>query len=288
MEHHGFRNHTWAYSIGDERGLMRLDSEKQIASSWYHPKQLEIDLILADGNPHRFAIYFLDWDRNGRSTLVEVINPTSRQSVGLANLLVIFERKISGLVNCWTRENQNHCGERKRIHQRIVFRFRVKNMIRISVVMPVWNGSKYLREAIDSVLNQTLSDFELLVIDDGSSDETLSILHSYKDPRVRIFERQHDGIVSALNYGVAHAKADWIARMDSDDVAFPHRFARQRETLAKSRTAVLCYSTVELFGESAHLVGSYLFASFSRFAGNEILFSISDCSSLGHFQKTSL
>ncbi|MEO7297999.1 MAG: hypothetical protein ABI042_05420, partial [Verrucomicrobiota bacterium] len=77
----GFHPHMWLNLLTEERCLMRVESQQRIASSWFHPKQLEIDLTLADGNPHRFAIYFLDWDGNDRSTLVEVINPSDNKKL---------------------------------------------------------------------------------------------------------------------------------------------------------------------------------------------------------------
>ena len=87
--------------------------------------------------------------------------------------------------------------------------------------MPVWNGERYLREAVDSILNQTMDDFELLVIDDGSTDSTPDILRSYADPRLHVHRLEHAGIVVALNHGLTHARAEWIARLDADDISQP-------------------------------------------------------------------
>ena len=97
----------------------------------------------------------------------------------------------------------------------------------ISVLMPVWNGEEYLRESIDSILGQTFSNFEFIVIDDGSTDSTPEILRSYQDPRLRIFRLEHAGIVSALNFGVDQAQTGWIARQDADDVSDPRRLEFQ-------------------------------------------------------------
>ena len=73
--------------------------------------------------------------------------------------------------------------------------------LRISNIMPVWNGEKFLAAAIDSLLAQTFADFELLVIDDGSTDRTPEILRGYTDPRLRVLRLDHAGIVHALNHG---------------------------------------------------------------------------------------
>lgn len=121
--------------------------------------------------------------------------------------------------------------------------------------MPVWNGERYLRAAVDSILNQTMDDFELLVIDDGSADSTPDILRSYADPRLHVHRLDHAGIVVALNHGLTHARAEWIARLDADDISQPHRLQRQWQALARKPGAVLCHSGVDFFGEGAAAAG---------------------------------
>lgn len=98
----------------------------------------------------------------------------------------------------------------------------------ISVLMPVYNGEKYLRESIDSILNQTYQDFELLLINDASSDSTESIILSYQDKRIAYIKNEQNlGLIKTLNKGLDLAKGDFIARMDQDDIANPERFAKQ-------------------------------------------------------------
>jgi glycosyltransferase involved in cell wall biosynthesis len=99
----------------------------------------------------------------------------------------------------------------------------------ISVVMPVYNGQRFLAQAMDSLLAQTFREFEIIAVDDGSTDNTPEILHRYAnaDSRVRIVRGDHAGISAALNRGIEAATHEWIARMDADDVAVPERFARQ-------------------------------------------------------------
>lgn len=97
----------------------------------------------------------------------------------------------------------------------------------VSVVLPVYNGAAFLREAIDSVLAQTFSDFELIAIDDGSTDASGDIIRSYDDARLRLLAVPHAGLVAALNAGLARARGRYIARMDSDDRAKPQRLERQ-------------------------------------------------------------
>jgi glycosyltransferase involved in cell wall biosynthesis len=99
----------------------------------------------------------------------------------------------------------------------------------ISVVVPVYNASRYLRAAIGSVLAQTCRDFELIAVDDGSKDDSKAILESLAaaDPRLRIVSRPNTGIVGALNDGLAAAQGEFVARMDADDLALPARFETQ-------------------------------------------------------------
>ncbi len=99
----------------------------------------------------------------------------------------------------------------------------------ISVVMPVFNGERFLAQAMDSLLAQTFRDFEIVAVDDGSTDSTHEILERFaeKDSRVKVVRGDHAGISAALNRGIENATHDWIARMDCDDVAAPDRFEKQ-------------------------------------------------------------
>jgi glycosyltransferase involved in cell wall biosynthesis len=119
----------------------------------------------------------------------------------------------------------------------------------ISVVMPVWNGARYLSEAIESVLSQTFVDFEFIIIDDGSTDSTLQIIISYEDPRLRVFQTEHRGIVTAMNFGIQKARTEWIARLDADDICHPRRFEFQWKALKDMPGAVMCYTDVEFIGD---------------------------------------
>lgn len=98
---------------------------------------------------------------------------------------------------------------------------------RISVVMSVYNGERWLREAVESVLGQPLGDLELLVIDDGSTDGTAGILAGYRDARLAVIRQPRAGLTVSLNRGIRRTQASLVARLDADDVALPERFARQ-------------------------------------------------------------
>lgn len=99
---------------------------------------------------------------------------------------------------------------------------------KLSVVMPVYNAAPYLREAIESVLNQTFSDFEFIIIDDGSKDESAAIINSYSDARIQhITHEKNQGLIATLNEGVELAKAPYVARMDPDDISKSTRLEKQ-------------------------------------------------------------
>jgi glycosyltransferase involved in cell wall biosynthesis len=121
----------------------------------------------------------------------------------------------------------------------------------ISIVMPVWNGEAYLEEAVKSVLAQTFRDFEFLIIDDGSTDRTPEILAKYQsnDSRIRVLRLEHSGIVSALNRGISEARAEWIARMDSDDISHPTRLEKQWKQIKENPRAVLCHCHRTIIGD---------------------------------------
>jgi hypothetical protein len=103
----------------------------------------------------------------------------------------------------------------------------------VSVILPVRNGGTYLPLAVESVLQQTFSALELLVIDDASSDESISLLEhvAARDQRLRVLKSPGSGLVAALNFGLSQARAEFVARMDADDIALPERLARQVEFL---------------------------------------------------------
>lgn len=108
-------------------------------------------------------------------------------------------------------------------------------MVKISVILPVRNCDiSQLKESVDSILNQTFSDFEILVIDDSDNSENKDFLESYNNPKIKIIEGDHKGIASALNKGISFAQGEFIARMDADDISMPERFEKQVDFLEKN------------------------------------------------------
>lgn len=126
----------------------------------------------------------------------------------------------------------------------------LKNPPPISVLLPIFNAEAYLSAAVESILSQTYGNFELLAIDDGSTDNSLALLRKMakNDARIRVVSRPNRGVVETLNEGIDMARGQWIARMDADDIARPNRFALQKAHLRKTR-ADFCGGTVKCFGD---------------------------------------
>ncbi|EKQ51106.1 MULTISPECIES: glycosyltransferase [unclassified Clostridium] len=121
---------------------------------------------------------------------------------------------------------------------------------KISVIMPVYNGEKFLKQSIESILKQSYKDFEFIVIDDGSTDESLSIIQYYMnvDKRITLISRENRGLVYSLNEGISLAKAEYIARMDSDDISLANRLEKQVKFLDKNGDVDILAGNVDLFG----------------------------------------
>jgi len=120
----------------------------------------------------------------------------------------------------------------------------------VSVILSVYNGEKYLAEAIESILNQTYINFEFIIIDDGSTDKSLEIIASYDDKRIVLVSRENRGLIASLNEGIEQAKGKYIARMDADDISLPQRFIEQVSYMEEHKDIGVCGSWVEVFGEN--------------------------------------
>ena len=125
----------------------------------------------------------------------------------------------------------------------------------ITVLMPAYNAEKYIGEAIASVLEQTFTDFELLIINDGSTDTTQQIIDSFSDPRIRLINQANQGIAAALNIGLLNARADLIARFDADDICMPERLRVQHDFLLGHPDYIIVGSDAEYI----NMNGEYVF-----------------------------
>ncbi len=120
---------------------------------------------------------------------------------------------------------------------------------KVTVLMPVYNAEKYLREAIDSVLNQTYTDFELLIINDGSTDHSPDIIETYTDNRIRLVENETNlRLIATLNKGIELSKGELIARMDADDVCLPRRLEKQVAFMESHPEVGLCGTFMRTIG----------------------------------------
>lgn len=114
-------------------------------------------------------------------------------------------------------------------------------MVKITVFMAVYNGATYIKESIDSVLNQTLVDFELLIIDDGSTDNSVDIINTYSDKRIRLLQNEkNEGLVYTRKRSVVEARGEYLAILDCDDIAMPKRLELQYNYLEKNSEIALC------------------------------------------------
>jgi glycosyltransferase involved in cell wall biosynthesis len=125
----------------------------------------------------------------------------------------------------------------------------------VSVLMPVYNCAEYISDAVESILVQTFRDFELIIIDDCSTDETKAIIQSYDDPRIRLVEKpRNSGYTDSLNAGIVMAEGTYIARMDGDDIAEKDRLRVQYEFLEKNREIGVCGSWYSIIGSGERIV----------------------------------
>lgn len=128
----------------------------------------------------------------------------------------------------------------------------------VSVILPVYNCEKFLARAIQSVLDQSLSNFELIIINDGSTDRTEFIILSFPDPRIIYLKNENNkGLIFSLNRGIEIAQGKYIARMDADDICLPQRFEIQKKFLdAHPETAVVA-STIRFINENDEPTGEW-------------------------------
>jgi len=127
---------------------------------------------------------------------------------------------------------------------------------KVSVIMAVYNGMPYLKEAVKSILDQTFKDFEFIIIDDASTDGTQQYLKILKDRRIKIITNKKNlGLASSLNKALKLSKGEYIARMDADDISLPDRFKTQLEFLESHSAISLCGSWADLIDENGKVIG---------------------------------
>jgi glycosyltransferase involved in cell wall biosynthesis len=124
----------------------------------------------------------------------------------------------------------------------------------VSVLMPVYNASAYVKEAIESILTQSYKDFEFLIINDGSNDASEELILSFKDPRIRYVKNEKNlGLIHTLNKGIDLCKGDYILRMDADDISLPDRIKKQVEFMDQHPEVGVCGSDYIQFGKGREI-----------------------------------
>lgn len=132
----------------------------------------------------------------------------------------------------------------------------MKVVVLISVIIPSYNHSKYIARCIDSVVSQSYKDWELIIIDDGSADNSNDIISSYKDGRIKHFMQENMGAHNTINRGLSLAKGDYLSILNSDDEFHPHRLERCLEVLAEQPDAMLVSSWIDVVDGDSRLLGT--------------------------------
>jgi glycosyltransferase involved in cell wall biosynthesis len=127
----------------------------------------------------------------------------------------------------------------------------------ITVLMPAYNAGAFIADAIASVLQQSFPDFELLIVNDGSTDDTLNIIHSFSDERIIVINQSNQGVAEALNTGLKHARADYIARFDADDICDPKRLEIQYDFMQTNPGYQILGSAADYMDMDGHYVFNY-------------------------------
>ncbi|HEX6848566.1 MAG TPA: glycosyltransferase [Chitinophagaceae bacterium] len=130
------------------------------------------------------------------------------------------------------------------------------NLPSVSVILPAYNCEKFIGKAIQSVLQQTLSDFELIIVNDGSTDNTESIIHEFNDPRI-VYQknRENKGLINSLNTAISMAKGKYTARMDADDICLLERLSKQKAFLDQNENITAVASTIEFINDREEKIG---------------------------------
>lgn len=153
---------------------------------------------------------------------------------------------------------------------------------KVSVIMSVYNGEKFLKESIHSILNQTFSDFEFIIINDGSKDASGKIILEFNDDRIRYIDNKINiGLIASLNKGLKLAKGEYIARMDDDDISLPSRFEKQVQYLDENQNTFVLASKLVIINEKGYEVDGWP-EDLSAVSVNEIKQLLPKINCIGH------
>ena len=169
----------------------------------------------------------------------------------------------------------------------------------ISVLMSVYNGERWLNESIESILNQTFKNFEFIIVNDGSNDDSLDIINSFakEDSRIRFYDKKNSGLADSLNYGIEKANGEWIARIDADDICCLERLEKQFDIVQSNKELVLVGSGLVIIDENGRHIkvhhypqkDAWLRKRLSRaypfFAHSSAFFKLNAAKQLGGYRK---
>lgn len=142
----------------------------------------------------------------------------------------------------------------------------------VSVIIPAYNAESYVKDAMDSILSQTYTNLEVIVIDDGSTDNTVSIINEFKDERIRFVRNEGNrGIIFSLNYGLSLSRGKYIARLDSDDIALKDRIAKQVRFMENDNSFGICGTFFKTIDENGKILQNVRFPSNARDAKTYLL-----------------
>lgn len=165
---------------------------------------------------------------------------------------------------------------------------------KISVIMSVYNGEKYLREAIESILNQTIPDFEFIIVNDASTDSSPKIMQSYGDARIKIINNEKNiGLTRSLNSAIAQAQGKFIARQDADDISLPNRLEEQLRYFEQHPEVALLGTSIDLIDDEGKITGKRVisadpsknFFRSSWFAHGSVMFKSKIVRELGGYNE---
>lgn len=168
----------------------------------------------------------------------------------------------------------------------------MKSKPKISVLMSVYNGEKFISESINSILNQTYKDFEFIIVNDGSTDNTLSLINSFNDSRIKVINQKNKGLTKSLNIGIKNSKAGLIARIDADDFCDKDRLKLQYEFFKKTNLVLLgtlvYFKTNNSLIKSKYLTDEQIIESFKTknpFSHSSVMFKKEEFLKIGGYNE---
>jgi len=158
----------------------------------------------------------------------------------------------------------------------------------ITVIIPVFNAEQYIKSALDSICNQTYSNLEIIVIDDGSSDQSKTIVEKYQDNRIRFLSRENRGLIFTLNEAITISTGAYIARMDADDISAEGRLEKQLQFLKENNDFGVVFTGIEYINETGSVIRAKVSKTTRSIEPVELLFGCPVCHPTAMFDMTKL